>query len=283
MEEKINTKLFGYKGFSKNLTCQGFQYKEGETYEHEGKIQLCFTGFHFCTEPADTLYYYPLERSKYGTVMVEEISNETSEMNSKRVAKKIKIIKIHDNLEWAKLLLNYYRTCPPNPRLITIDKKDFEKPDKIIVDVDRKVVIMKKDYYNKITIKGEDNVIIIPDDIYINKLVVIGKTNSVINLKENITIRVIDIGNNILNIASKVKLKIDGDYNTIINNNEGGSVKSIIVGNENKYKGKNGDKISFIRILNEKSSKPEFKNTKITIGKKFLPNIYHKTEEIVKL
>ena len=34
-----------FKGFNKDLTCRGFQYKVGETYEEE-KAELCHTGFH---------------------------------------------------------------------------------------------------------------------------------------------------------------------------------------------------------------------------------------------
>lgn len=35
------------KGFNKDMTCRGFQYKEGETYEEE-RAECCETGFHAC-------------------------------------------------------------------------------------------------------------------------------------------------------------------------------------------------------------------------------------------
>jgi hypothetical protein len=48
----------GFKGFNKDLTCNGFQYKEGETFEMEGIPERCERGFHFCTEPLDVFRYY---------------------------------------------------------------------------------------------------------------------------------------------------------------------------------------------------------------------------------
>ncbi|MNM64183.1 hypothetical protein D3C81_755710 [compost metagenome] len=50
----------GYKAFGKGLVCRDFQYAEGETFEHEGRIEPCDSGFHFCENPLDTLDYYPL-------------------------------------------------------------------------------------------------------------------------------------------------------------------------------------------------------------------------------
>lgn len=39
-----------YKGFNKGLTCRGFQYEEGKTYE-EQEAKLCKSGFHACENP----------------------------------------------------------------------------------------------------------------------------------------------------------------------------------------------------------------------------------------
>ena len=36
-----------YKGFNPDLTCRGFQYVEGKTYETD-HAELCRTGFHAC-------------------------------------------------------------------------------------------------------------------------------------------------------------------------------------------------------------------------------------------
>ena len=50
----------GYKGFNKDMTCCGKQYKENTTYEEDG-TEICEAGMmHFCENPYDVLDYYPL-------------------------------------------------------------------------------------------------------------------------------------------------------------------------------------------------------------------------------
>lgn len=46
-----------YKGFNEDLTCRGFQYEEGKTYE-ENEANLCHKGFHACEDPLDCFSYY---------------------------------------------------------------------------------------------------------------------------------------------------------------------------------------------------------------------------------
>ena len=48
----------GYKVFEPDWTCREFQYEIGETYEHEGEIELCNAGFHFCERLIDCFSYY---------------------------------------------------------------------------------------------------------------------------------------------------------------------------------------------------------------------------------
>lgn len=75
-----------YKGFTDKLQCKEFQYKVGETYEEE-KAELCICGFHACEESLDVFSYYPPANSRYCSVELEDVSEETSK-DSKRVAKK---------------------------------------------------------------------------------------------------------------------------------------------------------------------------------------------------
>lgn len=48
----------GYKVFNSDWTCSGFQYEVGKTYEMDGKIKLCDSGFHFCERLIDCFLYY---------------------------------------------------------------------------------------------------------------------------------------------------------------------------------------------------------------------------------
>jgi len=72
----INTKLggksmIGYKGFDKDFKCKDFQYEVGKTYELEGELKLCENGFHFCTDPNDVAWHYPIIISRLGHVFTE--------------------------------------------------------------------------------------------------------------------------------------------------------------------------------------------------------------------
>lgn len=76
-----------YKGFNRDLTCRGWQYAEGETYQTD-RAELCVTGFHACPMPLDTLRYYPPETSVYHAV---EVDADAHRGDDKVVSKRIKI------------------------------------------------------------------------------------------------------------------------------------------------------------------------------------------------
>ena len=78
-----------YKGFNKDMTCRGFQFKEGETY-HEDKAELCKSGFHACLDPIDCLMYYDPNESIYHEVELEDVDDK-KENDSKICGKTIKI------------------------------------------------------------------------------------------------------------------------------------------------------------------------------------------------
>ena len=59
-----------YKGFNKDMTCRGFQYEEGKTYETE-KANVCECGFHACENPLDCMKYYRPNESVYHEVEMD--------------------------------------------------------------------------------------------------------------------------------------------------------------------------------------------------------------------
>ena len=78
-----------YKGFNKDMTCRGFQFEEGKTYE-EPEAKLCESGFHACENPLDCFRYYSPAKSVFHEVELEDVSDERQE-DTKVCAKRISI------------------------------------------------------------------------------------------------------------------------------------------------------------------------------------------------
>ena len=87
------TKIIGYKGFDKNLQCRGFQYEVGKTFEHEGDVSCCNSGFHFCENPFDVFGYYPPSDCRYCSV---EGSGKSDNDNKDS---KVSVSKLHISAE----------------------------------------------------------------------------------------------------------------------------------------------------------------------------------------
>ena len=81
-----------YKALNKDMTCQGFQYAEGESYElPEGQeAKLCERGFHACERAVDVLDYYPASGSVIHEVEVDDVDPKR-EGDTKLAARKIRI------------------------------------------------------------------------------------------------------------------------------------------------------------------------------------------------
>ena len=47
----------GFKGFDADMTCRGFKFEEGKTYEEDVELKVCNRGFHFCESPFSVLSY----------------------------------------------------------------------------------------------------------------------------------------------------------------------------------------------------------------------------------
>ena len=107
----MNNIVKGYKVFNPDWTCRDFQYKVGEIYEHDGNIELCGSGFHFCIEAVDCFNYYGFD-SKNKVAEVEAIGLvETGD--DKSVTNKIRIVRELDWLEVLKLV-NIGKECTGN-------------------------------------------------------------------------------------------------------------------------------------------------------------------------
>ena len=76
-----------YKGFNKDLTCRGYQYEIGKTYETDF-AELCEAGFHACPSPLDVFAYYTPAESRYCEV---ELGGRMDKGDDKVAAEKITI------------------------------------------------------------------------------------------------------------------------------------------------------------------------------------------------
>ena len=93
----------GYKVFNSDWTCKGFQYEVGKEYIHEGKIEICRSGFHFCEKAIDCFNYYKFDiENKVALVeTMEDAEFIKHESDSKICTNKIRIVKA---LSWGEVL-----------------------------------------------------------------------------------------------------------------------------------------------------------------------------------
>ena len=91
----------GYKVFDPDFTCHGFKFELGKTYKHEGKIELCKSGFHFCKKAVDCFNYYSFDPNNI-VCEIDAIGNviESGE-DSKCVTSEISIVR---RLSWGEIL-----------------------------------------------------------------------------------------------------------------------------------------------------------------------------------
>ena len=81
----------GFKAFNEDMTCQGFQYEEGKTYEFP-RAKVCQEGAHFCVDPWDCLKYYDLIGSEFHEVeSLPDAETDKNNDDSKISTTKIKI------------------------------------------------------------------------------------------------------------------------------------------------------------------------------------------------
>ena len=89
----------GYKVFNPDWTCRGFQYKVGETFTHNGNIEMCGRGFHFCRKASDCFNYYEFNiKNKVAEI---EALGDVETRGDKSVTDVIRIVR---EIEWHELL-----------------------------------------------------------------------------------------------------------------------------------------------------------------------------------
>lgn len=83
----------GYKGFdftNGELKCNGVTYTPNEEFTHDGDIELCRSGIHFCEKLEDVFRHYPYStRRKY---FIVEATGNVVKGNGKCVTDKIRLV-----------------------------------------------------------------------------------------------------------------------------------------------------------------------------------------------
>jgi hypothetical protein len=102
--------VIGYKGFDTDLKCRGFGYEVGKSYEHDGPVKACKSGFHACENPLDVFSYYGPVDARFCLVeMSGELSrrSEDSKIASAKITIKAEIGLpqiIADSVKWIMAL-----------------------------------------------------------------------------------------------------------------------------------------------------------------------------------
>ena len=105
-----------YKAFNPDMTCKGFKFEIGKTYEEE-KAKMCYSGFHFCENPLDCLDYYNLLDGNCNLINFAEVKPldkiiKGDNVDTKRCTKKIKISAKLNLLGFIKASFDYIsETC----------------------------------------------------------------------------------------------------------------------------------------------------------------------------
>ena len=111
--KKENKEIIAYKGFDESLKCRDYQYEIGKTFEHDGAVKACESGFHACEYPLDVFSYYPPSDSRFAVVKMHGETSKDSD-DTKIASAKITIeteIKLPEMInravDWIKDKINW--------------------------------------------------------------------------------------------------------------------------------------------------------------------------------
>ncbi len=88
-----NKIIKGYKATDKNMQCLDFQFELGKWYKHDGDLEMCRRGFHFCEYPSGPWAFYGGDDTRIFKVEAKEVLLSVAPGSDlKHVAKQIRFI-----------------------------------------------------------------------------------------------------------------------------------------------------------------------------------------------
>lgn len=256
----------GYKGFNEDFTCtKNKQYEENTIFE-EPKAILCEAGMHYCLNPLDVLFYYPILKwdcklSKYANVTDLDSNLVACHgghiggvpiKNDKNVTKKLKIENIIPFKEYIELC------CKDNTdnRIVhdfnshycNLLNPEWQAPFIFSFKPATEITNLRFDaqiaaFGDGVNIQNLANDVRIRTEAYHNKIINTGNHckihtsemyNSISNFGSDCYIKTIGNGNVIHNNLEARNNVIMAEGNNIIINNYGENNEIICKGNHNR-------------------------------------------------
>jgi len=94
-EQKLIPMVKGYKATNGDMKCNNFQFKLGKVFIHDGELEMCKSGFHFCIYPSGIWSFYDDANTRVFEVEAYDVldKREGDGAEVKMVAKKIKFVR----------------------------------------------------------------------------------------------------------------------------------------------------------------------------------------------
>ena len=243
--------LITYMGFDSNLSCSGFKYEVGKSYNADSINTICKSGFQSYENPLDVLDYYPFIKDKinrYYKVRVDNILAESLISNDSKILSiditileeltisdllkatiskysiypKAFVSNLHKQCITASDTIYNLTTCAE--RLLVTGHYNYIRAfiqDTVILVIGHHNYIVVDNIQTVVGIFGDNNEIIVLSDnnyIYIegnnNKVYVKGKDSIIKNLGTNNTI---EISNTCHIKSTRLSTIVDISENALLN------------------------------------------------------------------